>query len=57
MKTKNSNFRQWLNIVWFEHKDEVFEWTNKDPTYQLAEYVEKYKYWLKREYKHQRGTK
>jgi hypothetical protein len=52
-----TKFRQWLNIVWFEHKDEVFEWTNKDPTYQLPEYVEKYKYWLKREYKHQQGTK
>ena len=52
-----TKFRQWLNIVWFEHKDEVFEWTNKDPTYQLPEYVAKYKYWLKREYKHQQGTK
>lgn len=57
MTQKDSHFRRWLNIIWFDHKREVFEWTHKDPDYQLAEYVTKYKYWLKREYKHQRELK
>ena len=56
MTEKRSHFRQWLNVIWFEHKQEVFLWTTKDTDYSLADYVAKYKYWLKREYKHQRNS-
>jgi len=52
-----SDFRIWLNNIWYEHSNEVFNWTGKNPEYNLKEYFEKYKYWLKREYKHQKGNK
>jgi len=37
--------------MWNEHCDEVFAWTGKNPEYLSAEYFEKYKWWLRREYR------
>jgi hypothetical protein len=46
------NFRDWLREVWYEHVDEEITWTGKHPTYTYKDYFGKYKWWLRREYKH-----
>lgn len=47
----NSKFRLWLNNIWFdncaEHRD------LGELPYTMQEYFQKYKYWLKREFRHQ----
>ena len=53
---ENSNgmkFRPWLQEMWFNHLDELMSLGLRPPKYALKEYFEKYKYWLKREYRHQ----
>lgn len=47
-------FRLWLQEKWFEHLDELMLMGQPMPTYDIREYFNKYKYWLKREYKFQR---
>ena len=50
---KNSPFRVWLQNLWMENKDEHMEFD--ELPLPLEEYFERYKWWLKREYKfHQR---
>lgn len=46
-------FRSWLTEMWYRHRDER-EAFNQACDYDLKHYFNKYKYWLKREYKHQR---
>jgi len=45
------SFRHWVHEMWTQNKDELFEF--RQMPYDQAEYFGKYKYWLKREYKHQ----
>jgi len=47
------NFRQWCREKWFEHQAELEGYGQPLP-YSADEYFTKYKYWLKREYKHQK---
>lgn len=49
-------FRVWLQEMWYEHLDEL-QVIGQTPNakYTLKEYFNKYKYWLKREYRHQQG--
>ena len=49
---KNSSFRVWCQTLWMANADErrEFGFDRID----LIEYVKRYKFWLKREYKHQR---
>jgi len=49
---KNSAFRTWVRELWYANCDEHFE--AKLPKYTHEEYFQKFKWWLKREYKHQR---
>ena len=49
------SFRVWLNQLWLEHKDEVYETTGKPCDYDLGLYFNKYKWWLKRMYIKQHG--
>jgi hypothetical protein len=49
---KRGSFRHWCNEKWFEHKDEL-ESYGQPLCYNAQQYFERYKYWLKREYKHQ----
>ena len=49
-------FRQWLQERWYQHVLEIEEWTGQMPGYPLKEYFRRYKWWLKREYKHQQKT-
>jgi hypothetical protein len=45
-------FREWLQEMWMTHKDELDSFGQRID-YDVAEYFNRYKYWLKREYKHQ----
>lgn len=50
------NFRHWLSEMWLKHKDEYIDIGQAVPEANLAQYFQKYKYWLKREYRHQQGS-
>lgn len=52
---KQSHFRHWVHELWLENCDEHLTYS-EDP-YTMKQYWERYKYWLKREYKHQQGKK
>jgi hypothetical protein len=45
-------FRTWCQEKWYEHKDELESYCQGLP-YTAQEYFTKYRFWLKREYKHQ----
>ena len=51
-----SNFRRWLQHMWHDHQTES-EGYGQPVSYNLKEYFARYKYWLKREYRHQQGVK
>jgi len=50
------SFRHWCQITWQEHVEECWAWEGHAPIHTQAEYFAKYKYWLKREYRHQQGV-
>jgi hypothetical protein len=50
------SFRHWLQNKWYEHQAELEEYS-QPLRYDLSEYFAQYKYWLKREYRHQQGAK
>jgi hypothetical protein len=49
-------FRHWLQEMWLTHKDEYMVLGQQVPEQDLAQYFNAYKYWLKREYRHQMRT-
>ena len=48
------SFRLWLQEKWYEHCEELVGY-GQAITYTSQEYFNKYKYWLKREYRHQQS--
>jgi hypothetical protein len=44
-------FKLWLNELWLQNCEERMLY--KECTYKMQDYFSKYKWWLKREYKHQ----
>jgi hypothetical protein len=54
-RTDQMSFRTWCREKWYEHTAEL-ESYSQPVTYTAKEYFVKYKYWLKREYAHQRGN-
>ena len=46
-----TNFRLWLQRMYMDHKDEANSYGF--PTCDAVTYFRMYKYWLKREYRHQ----
>jgi hypothetical protein len=54
MNRDPSSFRLWLQRTYMEHKDEATTY-GFEPC-DAATYFRMYKYWLKREYKHQQGN-
>lgn len=50
---KNSAFRNWVRIIWNENVEERQEY--HELPYSIKEYWQRYKYWLKREYKFQQN--
>ena len=49
---KDTPFRLWLTIQWVDHCNEFEGWFKRRPDYGLQEYFNKYRWWLKREFKH-----
>ena len=47
------DFRHWCNQKWFDHCDEVESFTGSRPDYDSKLYFNMYKWWLKREYRHE----
>jgi hypothetical protein len=45
------NFRHWVQEIWMENSEEHLTY-NENP-YTIKQYWEKYKWWLRREYRHQ----
>ena len=45
-------FRLWLQEKYYHHKDECESW-HSIPENTVKDYFNKYKWWLKREYRHQ----
>lgn len=54
MKKHNTPFQIWLQRIYMDHKDELASYGQSLP-YSAQEYFGRYKFWLKREYRHQRG--
>ena len=50
---KQSQFRYWCQNKWNEHLEEHDQWGQPRPTYDSTNYFNKYKFWLKRVYKHE----
>jgi hypothetical protein len=49
------NFKFWIQEMWMQHKDEYMELGMVIPESSAQEYFRKYRWWLKREYKHQKS--
>jgi hypothetical protein len=49
-------FRQWCQEMWYKHIDELDAY-NMRPQFTSQQYFNTYKFWLKREYRHQQGEK
>ena len=45
------NFRLWCYETWQEHCSEILAWTGRNPYYLSSEYFNKYRWWLRREYR------
>jgi hypothetical protein len=54
MKQELTPFKLWLQSTYMEHKDEAVAY-GFEPC-DAATYFRMYKYWLKREFKHQQDT-
>lgn len=48
---RNSVFRNWVRNLWVENTDERGEY--HELPYTMEEYWARYKWWLKREFRHQ----
>lgn len=49
---KSSDFRLWVNKMWYEHLLEL-DGYGQPITYTSQDYFKKYRFWLKREYQYQ----
>lgn len=47
-------FQNFLRHTWNAHVDEIESWEHHVPNYSMQDYFRKYKWWLKREFRHQR---
>ncbi len=50
LKSQKS-FRSWCTEKWYEHQDEIENWTRKNPSYDMKYYFNQYKWWLKQKFK------
>lgn len=47
-------FREWLQDLWLENCEEKDSY--REPRLTLQEYFRRYRWWLRREYRYQRGV-
>jgi|LauGreDrversion4_2_1035121.scaffolds.fasta_scaffold239001_2 hypothetical protein len=52
---KVTDFRRWLHELWLQNSDEQRDYGQLP--YTQEQYFRMYKYWLKREYRHQRNQR
>ena len=52
---KDTKFRGWVRNIWIDNAEERL--MHRELPYSIKEYWDRYKYWLKREFKHQQRTK
>lgn len=50
---KPSEFRRWVENIWRENCTECLAWREQEQP--LAQYFSRYKWWLKREFRHQKS--
>lgn len=50
---KRSEFRKWVEEIWRENQEERIVW--HDTPESLEVYFQRYRWWLKREYRYQRS--
>jgi hypothetical protein len=50
-----SPYRQFCTNKWYEHKDEIFNWTMKLPDYDSKYYYNKHRWLLKSMFKEQKN--
>jgi hypothetical protein len=48
-----SQFRLWVQAIWYQNCEEHL--TYGEEPYKISEYWNRYKFWLKREYRHQQA--
>jgi hypothetical protein len=48
-------FRNWVRELWYQHQDECKNWRVETEFKDVKEYFNKYKYWLKREFKYRQN--
>lgn len=53
---KESPFRNWLRNKWYEHLEELATYGEPAPKYSSDFYYKTYKWWLKREYRHENNS-
>jgi hypothetical protein len=46
-------FRHWVQLKWYEHKDELFAWEKREPDETSKQYFIRYRWMLKALYKHE----
>jgi hypothetical protein len=51
----NSNFKNWLRLIWLENCREHED--HHELPYTLKEYWQRYRWWLRREYRYQQKNK
>ena len=51
---KNGEFRKWVEDIWQENQEERLVW--QDDAIDIQTYFEKYKWWLKREYRYRQSV-
>jgi hypothetical protein len=54
LKMKNGEFRKWVADIWHENQEERLVW--RDDAIDIQTYFEKYKWWLKREYRYRQSV-
>ena len=53
---KESPYRNWLRHKWYEHLDELLSYGEPHPQYSADFYYKTYKWWLRREYRHETSS-
>lgn len=52
-KQNPTPFRAWLNLIWQEHRTEIYDWEGKVVEYDLSEWIKRNKWFLKSLWKKQ----
>ena len=51
--SKQTGFRAWLMEMWYSHLDELDAWSLPKPDYTSSVYFQRFRWWLRAEYRRQ----